>query len=194
MENFLEACHNAGMDIMQNLEQGLELPEGELVNRFTTKVDEVRLNHYSPLPTEKLSDGKHQRAWPHTDFGMLTLLFQDEAGGLEVEDRSRPGSFIPIQRESPTEMSIYVSDSLEHLTNGYLRAGIHQVVTPIGIDARASGILPERSSIACFLKADRETSVGPLKKYITADRPRVHGDVTALGLHRKRVGQLYVDT
>lgn len=91
-------------------------------------------------------------------------------------------------------MSIYVSDSLEHLTNGYLRAGIHQVVTPIGIDSRASGILPERSSIACFLKADRETSVGPLKKYITADRPRVHGDVTALGLHRKRVGQLYVDT
>lgn len=80
MENFLEACHNAGMDIMQNLQQGLELPEGELINRFTTEFDEVRLNHYSPLPTEKLSDTKHQRAWPHTDFGMLTLLFQDEPG------------------------------------------------------------------------------------------------------------------
>ena len=194
METFLDTCHTAGMDIMQNLEQGLELPEGELVNRFTTKVDEVRLNHYSPLPTEKLSDGKHQRAWHHTDFSMLTLLFQDEAGGLEVEDRSCPGSFIPIQRESPTEMSIYISDSLEHLTNGFLRAGIHQVVTPIGIDARASGVLPERSSIACFLKADRETSVGPLQNYITAERPRTHRDMTALDLHRKRVGQLYIDT
>ena len=172
MENFLDTCHTAGMDVMQILEKGLELPEGELLNRFTTKVDEVRLNHYSPLPTEKLSDGKHQRAWPHTDFGMLTLLFQDEAGGLEVEDRSNTGSFIPIQRESPTEMAVYVSDTLEHMTNKHLRAGIHQVVTPIGINDRASGVLPERYSIACFLKADRKTNVGPLQKYRTKDTPR----------------------
>ena len=124
---------------------------------------------------------------------MLTLLFQDEAGGLEIEDRSNPGSFIPIQRESPTEMSVYVSDTLEHLTNGHLRAGVHQVVTPIGIDARASGFLPERYSIACFLKADRETSVAPLEKYLAAETPRLYGDMTALELHRKRVGQLYID-
>ena len=193
MERFLDTCHDAGMDIMKNLEKGLELPEGELVNRFSTKVDEVRLNHYSPLPTKKLKDGKHQRAWPHTDFGMLTLLFQDEAGGLEVEDRANPGSFIPIQRESPSEMSIYVSDTLEHLTNKYLRAGIHQVVTPIGIDDRASGVLPERYSTACFLKADRETNAGPLERYITAERPRAFVDMTALELHRHRVGLLYLD-
>ena len=95
MENFLAACHNVGMGIMHKLEQGLELSEGELVHRFATKVDEVRLNHYSPLPTEKFGDGKHQSAWPHTDFGMLTFLFQDEARGLKVEDGSCPGSFIP---------------------------------------------------------------------------------------------------
>ena len=163
------------------------------MNRFTTKVDEVRLNHYSPLSTEKLSDGKHQRAWPHTDFGMLTFPFQDEAGSLEVEDRSNKGLFIPIQRESPTEMSVYVSDTLEHMTNRHLRAGIHQVVTPIGINDRVSGVLPERYSIACFLKADRETNVGPLQKYIMKDTPRHYEDMTALNLHRKRVGQLYVD-
>lgn len=193
METFLETCHKVGMDIMRVLEQGLEVPPGELVDRFSTKVDEVRLNHYSPLPTERLSDGKHQRSWPHTDFGMLTLLFQDEAGGLEVEDRAHPGSFIPVQRESPTEMSVYVSDTLEHLTNDHLRAGVHQVVTPVGIDGRASGVLPERYSIACFLKADRQTSVGPLDNFVTAERPRAYGDMTALDLHRKRVGQLYLD-
>ena len=78
METFLDNCHNVGMDIMQIVEQGLELPKGELVDRFSTKVDECRPNYCSPLPTEKLVDGKHQRAWPHTDFEMLTLLFQDE--------------------------------------------------------------------------------------------------------------------
>ena len=30
-------------------------------------------------------------------------------------------------------------------------------------------------------------------KYIAAKTPRVRGDMTALDLHRKRVGQLYVD-
>lgn len=138
---------------MQDLEQDLELPEGGLVNRFSTKVDEVRLNHYSPLPTEGVSDGKDQRAWPHTDFGMLILLFQEE----EVEDRSSPKSSIPIPGEPPTEMSIYVSDTLELLTNKYLRADIRQVVTPIGVGET------ERYSTACLLKADRETSVGPLE-------------------------------
>ena len=117
MEIFLDTCHNVGVDTMKTVEQGLELPKGELVDRFSTKVDECRLNYCSPLPTEKLIDGKHQRSWPHTDFGMLTLLFQDEVGGLEVEDRSNPGSFIPMKRESPTEISIYASDTFEHLTN-----------------------------------------------------------------------------
>ena len=56
---------------------------------------------------------------------MLTLLFQDEAAGLELEDRCKPGSFIFIKREAPTEMSVYVSDTLENLANDYLRAGIH---------------------------------------------------------------------
>ncbi len=62
METFLNTCHDVGMDIMQSLEPGLDLPKGELVNGFSTKVDEVRLKYHSPLPTEKLSDGKHQRA------------------------------------------------------------------------------------------------------------------------------------
>ena len=83
-----------------------------LLNRFTAKIDVVRLNRYSPLSTAKPNDGKYQRAWPHADFGILRLLFQDEAGGFEVEDPFKMGSFIPIQQESPTEMSVYVSDTL----------------------------------------------------------------------------------
>ena len=91
-----------------------------LLYRFTAKVDVIRLNRYSPLSTAKLNDGKYQRAWPHADFGILTLLFQDKAGDFEVQ-----GSFIPIQRELPTEMSIYVSDTPGRMTKKHLRPGIH---------------------------------------------------------------------
>lgn len=191
MEAFLDACQDTGRAILGSLEEGLDLPPGNLTSHCATRVDEVRLNHYSPLPVGKLGDGKHQRAWPHTDFGLITLLFQDEAGGLGVENREKPGTFIPINRESPTEITVLVGDSLEHLTNSYLGAGIHQVATPVFMEDVKAGLLPERFSIACFVKADRHVSVGPLDKYITAENPRLYGDLTALELHRKRVAQLY---
>ena len=60
--------------------------------------------------------------WKHADFGMLTPFSQDEAGGLEVEDHSLPGSFISIQLEAPTDMSVCVSATLEPLSNNHLRA------------------------------------------------------------------------
>lgn len=59
---------------MEYLKLDFDLPRGEVVSRFTTKIDEVRLIHYPPLSTEILSDGKHQRAWLHTDFSISSLL------------------------------------------------------------------------------------------------------------------------
>ncbi|KAI1130593.1 putative gibberellin 20-oxidase [Nemania abortiva] len=192
MQLFLETCMDVAREILTGIELGLELPVGTLVDRCLTRVDELRLNHYPPLPIEKLAEGKHKRAWPHTDFGVITMLFQDAAGGLEVEDRKRPGSFIPINCESPTEVGVYVSDNLAHLTNDYLRAGVHQVVSPVSLQDKLSGaVLPERSSIAMFVKPDRHVSVGSIDKYVTAKHPRRYENITALDLHRKRVAQLY---
>jgi isopenicillin N synthase-like dioxygenase len=34
------------------------------------------------------------RCGEHTDYGSMTLLFQDDVGGLEVSDRS--GHFVPV--------------------------------------------------------------------------------------------------
>jgi isopenicillin N synthase-like dioxygenase len=195
MEDHLEMCHTVGREVMENLEQGLGLPKGELVSYCCTSpiIDELRMNYYAPISTQKLNTGKYRRAWPHTDFGMITLLFQDDAGGLEVQDRfsSKPDVFIPLPHEHPTEMSVYVSNSLEYLTNGYLKAGLHQVATPIDMQDVSNGILPERQSVACFIKPHREINVGPMKQFITPERPRFYEDLTGLELHRIRVGKLY---
>ena len=144
------------------------------------------------LCPSKSSTGESINGLGHTDFGLITLLFQDVAGGLEVENREKPGGWIPISCESPTEMGVYVSDTLERLTNGYFRAGVHQVVSPISMKDRETGVLPERYSMAFFAKADRQANVGPLEKYIiSADNHRYFQDLTAIALHKKRVAQLY---
>ena len=48
--------------------------------------DVNRLLHYPPAPSSVFQTNKSQlRAGAHTDYGGLTLLFQDERGGLQVQ-------------------------------------------------------------------------------------------------------------
>ncbi|KAJ7826675.1 hypothetical protein B0H14DRAFT_2595682 [Mycena olivaceomarginata] len=47
------------------------------------------------VPTEALETEKIARIGQHSDFGSITLLFQDDVGGLEVEDPHFGGSFRP---------------------------------------------------------------------------------------------------
>ena len=73
----------------------------------------------------------------HTDYGLLTILLQDDAGGLEVKSRSRwvpappvPGSFV-----------CNIGDMLDRMTGGLYRSTPHRVRNP----APATGS-PSRSS------------------------------------------------
>ncbi|KAH7176726.1 oxidoreductase [Dactylonectria macrodidyma] len=150
MTEFVQLCHNTGLRVLQAMDIWLELPSGTLAKRCESPVTEARTNV--------------QRAWPHTDFGLITLLFQDAVGGLEIEDRENPRKFIPIIQENPTEVAVYISDTMESLAN-----------------------------VASFVKASRNTSAGPLPHFVNRENPEQYEGMTAFELHRKRVGQLFVD-
>jgi isopenicillin N synthase-like dioxygenase len=90
-----------------------------------------------------------QGVGPHKDSGFLTLLAQDDIGGLEVERDDRwvlappiPGSFV-----------VNIGEILELCTGGYLRATVHRVVSP------PAGV--ERLSVAHFFGADLD-AVAPV--------------------------------
>ena len=66
----------------------------------------------------------------HTDYGLLTILLQDDAGGLEVKSRSRwvpappvPGSFV-----------CNIGDMLDRMTGGLFRSTPHRVRNPAARD------------------------------------------------------------
>ena len=151
MKEFLELCHYTGLRVLEAMDVGLELPSGTLSARCENPVTEAHLNYYVPVSKASLTEDNSQRAWANTDFGLITLLIQDAAGGLEIGDRKKPGTFIPIIREDPTEIAVYISDTMESLTNGFLRATLHQFAAPVGMIDEETGVLPEGYSVASFV-------------------------------------------
>ena len=188
---FLPECQQLARNVLTVIEISLKLPSGILTASMELRVDELRIQHYPPLPIQSLSTGKIQRCHPHTDFGLITLLFQDATGGLEIEDRANGGWIPVVPTGDPTEVGVYISDTLVHRTNGYLKAAVHHVTAPISLKDKEEGMLPERYTIALFAKADRHAKVGPLPQFITEETPQRFPSLTALELHNKRIGQLY---
>lgn len=194
----MESCYLQFQDIcltlMRAMEVGLDLPSGRLVERCKPASSELRLNHYPRTNLRELAEGKVKRTWPHTDFGIITLLFQDSVGGLELEDRRNPGTFAPVlpgNPHGPTEMVVNISDTFQRWTNDVIRAGVHQVSVPPSMKGLTKGFCPERYSGIFFFKAHRSTSAGPMPHFVTKERPAAYDEITALEYQRRMTKVLY---
>ncbi|OJD33865.1 gibberellin 2-oxidase [Diplodia corticola] len=180
-------------DILSALEEALNLPAGAFRGMVSNDASEFRLNHYPSISVEEMRRGQKSRIWPHYDLGVITLLFQDSVGGLEIEDRTRGGNdaFLPVTRGAPSELVVNISETFQRWTNGFIPAGLHRVTTPAHLKSLESGVLPERYSIAYFCKADRQANVGPLERFVTENTPAAYDDVTAMQYQQRRLLQAY---
>ena len=196
-QSIVEQCfcmsQEISLQIMQAMEIGLGLPRHTLEDRCKPAASEIRLNYYPEVEVAKL-DNNLKRTWAHTDFGIITLLFQDSTGGLELEDRRNPGTFIPVapsDPNGPSEMVVNIADTFQRWANDVIRAGLHRVETPPALKSKKDGVCPNRYSCAFFFKADRNTSAGPLPHFVTAENPAKYDEITALEFQNSRVEKLY---
>ncbi|WP_439943315.1 isopenicillin N synthase family dioxygenase [Streptomyces sp. BBFR115] len=96
-------------------------------------------------------DGSGQGVGAHKDYGFLTLLLQDEIGGLQVQrEDGRFHDVPPI----PGAFVVNLGELLEVATNGYLLATNHRVVSPPGAT--------ERFSVPFFYNPRLDARVAPL--------------------------------
>ena len=95
------------------------------------------------------------RAGQHTDYGSLTLLFQQftDKGGLQVLLK---GKWVDV---SPIEKAIVVNigDALEFWTAGLLKSTVHRVVFP-----RTETENVGRLSIPFFVQPDDKVLLAPV--------------------------------
>lgn len=103
--------------------------------------------YYPPQPEEM---GAEQfGVGPHTDFGVLTVLRQDDVGGLQVQDLA--GDWVAAP-PTPGTLVVNVGDLLARWTNGAYRSTPHRVVN-------ASG--RERLSLVLAYDPGPETRIDP---------------------------------
>lgn len=178
--------------MLEAVELGLALIPGSLGSRTFPDASELRLNHYPTVSKRELSATNTRRIWPHTDLGILSLLIQDNQGGLEFEDRTNPGCYLPVLNDEQSDLIVNVSDMLERWTNGVLRAGLHRVVVPqqqSKDDNKMDYMLPDRYSVVFLYRPGEENSAGPMNEFVSEERPAVCEEVSAL-MYLKKMNDL----
>jgi len=94
---------------------------------FTPLVDpglsNVRMLRYPPHPGT--FDGKQYGAAPHTDYGVLTLLTQEDVSGLEL--RTSDGEWLPVM-PPPGGFICNIGDCLMRWSNHTYISTLHRVV------------------------------------------------------------------
>jgi len=103
MEKFFNMCHETAERLLRAVAVGMGLDEAHFDNKLTDRVNEFRLTHYPAVRKSdiNLESGNQTRTSEHTDFGTITLLFQDSVGGLEVESHEEQGVFHSITAAAP---------------------------------------------------------------------------------------------
>jgi len=155
MQDFFALCKNLHVEVMRAIAVGLGLPDGYF-DGFTDVGDNtLRLLHYPEVSKDVFARNKFQvRAGEHTDYGSITLLFQDERGGLQV--KSPDGTFVdatPI----PGTVVVNAGDLLARWSNDTIKSTFHRVVEP---PAPPEGdVYPARYSIAYFCNPNFKSQI-----------------------------------
>ncbi|KAJ4051460.1 hypothetical protein NW761_014550 [Fusarium oxysporum] len=180
MNFFFEKCHEVHLVLLRVLAEQVGV-DGSFFEPHVDEKDHFFRVIYYP-ETTRAAFKERTRASAHTDYGTLTLLFNDESGGLQV--RRADGKYIdapPI----PGCAIINVGDLLSRWFNDILISTEHRVVEPVpkaDADGNIPDIIPARYSIAWFGHPNREALVEPIKACCTAANPQKYGAVYA-GTH-----------
>lgn len=133
--------------VMRLIAVSLNVPEDTFLRHYRKPLARGGVLHYPAQPAT--SDPNQYGVAPHTDYGVLTVLWQDRNGGLEVQTSN--DDWIPAHPIENTFV-INIGDLLQRWTNDRYVSNPHRVVNRSG---------NERYSIVLNYDPDPGTMVDP---------------------------------
>jgi isopenicillin N synthase-like dioxygenase len=117
---YLDALTSLGQAVLAGVAQSLGLDSGYFATGYTADPTILfRIFHYPPSPPQAAGWGVGE----HTDYGLLTLLAQDDSGGLQI---AAPEGWIDAPPH-PGTLVCNIGDMLDRLTGGWYRSTPHRV-------------------------------------------------------------------
>lgn len=149
--DYMAALTGLGHRLMEGLALGLGLDASYFADRCTgDPLTLFRIFNYPP-PADPGAWGVGE----HTDYGLLTILLQDDAGGLEVKSRSRWVAAPPLAGSFVCN----IGDMLDRMTGGLYRSTPHRVRNTAARD---------RLSFPFFFDPDFSAQVRPIEGVVTS--------------------------
>ena len=165
---FYHACTEVAGRILQAFALALQLPEDFFAVRHDQQNHTLRLLHYPPL--QRSPKQGQVRAGEHSDYGSITLLFQDEVGGLEVQTTA--GEWIAAP-SIPGTVVVNTGDLMQRWTNHVFCSTKHRVVIPMDDTVKQS-----RYSIAFFCHPNNDTEIACLPS-CQGTQPSIYPPISA---------------
>ena len=160
---YYQHAERVAMCLLRGFAQGMGLSADFFLRRCERPLSRASFVYY-PAQPEALGS-RQFGVGPHTDFGVLTVLCQDDVGGLQVQ--TPDGDWIhapPI----PGTLVVNVGDLLARWTDDHCRSTPHRVVNSSG---------RERLSLVLAFDPDPETSIDAREVH-GIDYPAAHDPIT----------------
>lgn len=137
LDAYYEEIGMAGADLLKAVAVGLGIEPGFFEPKYGKRLQRTQMVYYPPHPP--MAETDQFGVAPHTDYGCITLLYQDNSGGLQVRELGN-NSWIDA---TPIEggLVVNVGDLLARWSNDRFRSTLHRVINKSG---------HERYSIATF--------------------------------------------
>ncbi|PON49204.1 Isopenicillin N synthase [Parasponia andersonii] len=155
-QEYAQEVKKLSIKLMELIAVSIGLPATRFNGFFKDETSFIRLNHYPPCPIPHLALGVGR----HKDAGALTVLAQDDVGGLEVKRKS-DGEWIRV-KPTPDAFIINVGDMIQVWSNERYESVEHRVM----VNSER-----ERFSVPFFLNPAHYTMIKPLEELTDEQNP-----------------------
>ncbi|KAG0449341.1 hypothetical protein HPP92_027381 [Vanilla planifolia] len=146
--------------LLRMISKSLNLPDSYIEDAIGEVYQNITISYYSPCPQPELALGLQS----HSDIGAISLLIQDDVGGLEV---LKNGEWVPVVPLSDA-IVVILADQTEILTNGIYKSAVHRATVNSHL---------ARLSVATFHDPAKTRKISPLHQLITDHSPPKYREV-----------------
>lgn len=177
MEQHYDDMQELAKTLLRAMTIALDIERDFFDVRFNEPISVLRMIHYPPRHTA--SSAEQQGAGAHTDYGCITLLYQDDAGGLQVQNVQ--GEWIDAPPIDGTFV-VNLGDMMARWSNDRYKSTPHRVISPLGVD---------RYSMPFFAEPHPDTVISCLPGCSDDSHPPKYPPVTSVAYLMSRFADTY---